>query len=138
MEKKVFTKGNRSLSILILVIILTVSILLMLSIIDKYYNWFGFNHAQTHNESITPDTAAPVVAVGEETPNNYEDYEESDEGDNEEVINTYSLASLGGNPADNETIIQDLIIYYINRYLPLDCQGSLEYKNQCRLLKELS
>ena len=138
MEKKVFTKGNRFLSILILMIILTTSILIMLSIIDKYYNWFGFNHSQINSESILPDTTLPIGAVGEETPTVNGDYEKSDEGGNEEVISTYSLASLWENPQDDEKIIQDLIIYYIDRYLPLDCQGSLEYKNQCRLLKELS
>lgn len=129
MEKKIFTKGNRFLSLLILMIILTLSILIMLSTIDKYYNWFGFNHSQTNYESILPDTTSPV-AVGEETPTDYGDYEESDEGDNEEVISTYSLASLWENSQDDEKIIQDLIIDYINSYLPLDGQGSLEHINQ--------
>ena len=49
---------------------------------------------------------------------------------NEEVISTYSLASLWDNSADDEKIIQDLIGYYIDAYLPLDGQGSLEHINQ--------
>lgn len=126
MERKVFTKGNRFLSILILIIILTISILIMLSIIDKYYNWFGFNYLQTNNESILPDTTCPVDTVGEERPTDYySDDEESDEGDDEDVISTYSLASLWENPQDDEKIIQDLIIFYIDRILRLDGQGSL-------------
>jgi hypothetical protein len=103
----------------------------MLSIIDKYYNWFGFNYLQKNNESILLDTTCPVDTVGEERPTDYySDDEESDEGDNEEVISTYSLASLWENPQDDEKIIQDLIVDYINSYLPLDGQGSLEHINQ--------
>lgn len=131
MEKQPVTKRKKYVQIIILMFILIGALVPILSIIDEHYNWFGLLGSKAHTELIISDTdTAFAPANGLDMDEERGDYEEEGEESNEEEISTYSLASLWDKPEDDEKNIQDLIFFYMDRFLPLDGQGSLEHINQ--------
>lgn len=119
----IIIKGKNYVSVSIIVLIGVGTILFSINQFNRILNRY---ERIKEYESMVSDTTVVVVPVGEERTTDYGDYEESIEGDNEEVINTYSLASLWENPQDDENIIQDLNTYCIGNKLPIDGNGSLQ------------